>query len=346
MGRALLTFIFAMVLTACGDPLIIVGDLPGFMRIAAGVGDSVGTRLDSLALRTRLTRPSGIAAASTGTLYFADESSRVFSVTSAGRLTLLHSSIGCTVKTCLGRAAGVALTPDGSALIIGDGQTDKIWRLNIATREIRSIAGTGVHAVAPDGTPAVTTTLSSPHGVAVLPDGRILFAERNANRIRVIGTDGILGTFKDSLAQPTGLAYADNTVYVTETQTHTVRAIDVATGNMRVIAGRGAAGFTGDGGAAVDAALNAPWGVAVSEDNVFISDQLNHRVRSVNLTTGIITTFAGTGAVRYTGNGRPAAETSLSAPTGLAVSPFGYLYIADYGHSVIWRTPIRAVTKA
>jgi hypothetical protein len=124
-----------------------------------------------------------------------------------------------------------------------------------------------------------------------------------------------------------------------------VQAIDVASGAMRVVAGRGTRGFGGDGGPATSAALENPWALAVSENNLFIADQSNHRIRSVNLTTGIISTFAGTGTTRFTGNGRPAAETSLSSPSGLAVSPFGYLYISDFGHNVVWRTPIRVLTN-
>src|SRR5687768_3418424 len=209
MGRALLAFVFAMSLSACDDPIIIVGDLPGFMRITAGIGDSIGTRVDSLALRTRLTRPTGLATSSAGVLYFGDQSSRLFSVTSAGRLTVLHSAIGCATKACLGRVAGVALTPDGTALIVADDQSDRIWRLTILNKELRSIAGTGVNAVTPDGGLAINASVASPNGVVVLPDGRNLFAERNANSIRVINTNGTLGTFKSGLGVPTGLAYAN-----------------------------------------------------------------------------------------------------------------------------------------
>ncbi|MGQ0816272.1 MAG: hypothetical protein ACT4O1_17725 [Gemmatimonadota bacterium] len=351
----------AAALGACDDPIVFIGDLPGFMRITAGVGDSIGTRVDSIALRTRLTRPAGLVVSNTGVLYFGDQSSRIFSVTSAGRLTVLHSAVGCFEKSCLGRVQGVALTAEGTALLIADDMSDKVWRLTIANRELRAIAGTGQNAVAPDGTPAAQASLASPTGVAVLPDGRILIAERNAHKIRVIGTDGILRTFAGTgtagqasdgaqaaaspLSNPTAISVTDNMLYVTETLTHTVRAIDLTSGTIRLIAGRGSAGFSGDGGPAVSAGLNTPWAVAASGENVFIADQLNHRVRVVNLETGLISTFAGTGALRFTGNGRPAGETALSAPSGLAVSPFGFLYISDWGHSVVWRTPVRVVTN-
>lgn len=360
MGRTLLAVLIAATLTACDDPLIIIGDLPGFMRIAAGVGDSLGTRVDTLALRTRLTRPAGLAISDAGVLYFGDQSSRVFSVTSAGKLTVLHSALNCFEKSCVGRIQGIALTPDGNALLIADDMSDKIWRLTISNREIRAIAGTGVNAVAPDGTVATAAPLASPTGVAVLPDGRVLIAERNAHKIRVIGSDGILRTFAGTgvagsaadgvtaatapLSNPTGLALVDNLLYVTETLTHQVRVIDVAAGTIRLVAGRGSAGFAGDGGPATAAALNTPWGVTATEDNVFIADQQNNRVRAVNVRSGIITTFAGTGLTRYTGNGKSAGETSLALPSAVTVSPFGYLYISDWGHSVVWRTPVRVTT--
>lgn len=345
MGRTLLAVLTALTLTACDDPLVIIGDLPGFMRITAGVGDSAGVRMDSLALRARLTRPTGLAASEQGVLYFGDQSSRIFSVSSAGRMRLLHSSIGCFVKTCLGRVQGIALTADENALLIADDMSDKIWRLTISTGEFRAIAGTGTNSVAPDGTLAVEAPLASPNGVAVLEDGTILIAERNSNSIRSIGADGVLRTFLGSLSIPTALAVSGNTVYVSEAGTNTVRAIDVSSRTARVVAGRGTAGYSGDGGPAIDAALNAPVALAASADHLYIADQMNHRVRVVNLGSGIITTFAGTGSVFFTGNGKPAGQTSLSSPSGLAISPFGFLYVSDWGHSVVWRTPIRVITN-
>ncbi|HUP90253.1 MAG TPA: hypothetical protein VM100_12920, partial [Longimicrobiales bacterium] len=118
MGRNLLIVVIGLALSACGDPLVVIGDLPGFMRITAGAADTLGTRDDSVATRARLTRPAGLAISKSGVLYFADQSSRIFSVTSAGKMTTLHSALFCFEKTCLGRPQGLALTNDGFALII------------------------------------------------------------------------------------------------------------------------------------------------------------------------------------------------------------------------------------
>ncbi len=357
MGRKLLTLLFVAALAACDDPLVIIGDLPGFMRLTAGVPDSAGIRVDSFAVRTKLTSPAGLAADSAGLVYFGDLRSRIFRVTSQGKLTRLLNHDPCFVKTCVGRPQGLAVMPGGNALLIADDMSDKIWRLNLINGNVEVVAGTGVNAVAPDGTAALAAPLSSPTSVIVLPDGRIAFAERNAHKIRVIGSDGILrtlagdgtlaappetGSLISPLPLPTGLAVDGNTLYVTETFTHTIRAIDLAAGTIRRVAGSGIAGYSGDNGPALNASFDYPAAITVAGNSLYVSDQNNDRVRVVNLTTDIVSTFAGTGSRLYNGNGRAAGETSLFRPAGLAASRFGFLYIADAGHHIVWRTPVRA----
>ncbi len=103
-------------------------------------------------------------------------------------------------------------------------------------------------------------------------------------------------------------------------------------GNLRRVAGTGAAGSTGDGGPARDATLNAPAGIAVSTDGtVFVSEPTAHRIRRIG-PDGVITTFAGTGAAGFSGDGGPAAQAQLREPTALAWSPNGALLVADAGN--------------
>lgn len=344
MGRRFLVVLCAALCAplvgACEDPLVIIGDLPGFMRVTVGIPDSAGTRLDSIATRTRLSTPAGIVVDSAGTLFVGDQRSRIFRVASNGRIERLLNHDPCFEKTCVGRPQGLAVAPDGT-ILIADDMSDKVWRLNPVNRALTVVAGTGINAVAPDGAIAAQSPLASPTGVLVLPDGRILIAERNANRIRSIGSDGILRTLSSNLSLPTALAFANNTLYVSETGPMTVSTIDLATGIATRVAGNGQTGYSGDGGAAIQAAFNYPASIAVSGSNLFITDQNNHRIRVVNLRNGVVTTFAGTGNDDFTGNGRGAAETSLWFPAGIAKSPYGFLYISDGGHHVVWRTPIR-----
>ena len=131
-----------------------------------------------------------------------------------------------------------------------------------------------------------------------------------------------------SIGQPRKLAISGSNVYFSSG--NSVFKIDGA-GTMSLVAGNSRAGFSGDGGPAVSAQLNAPQGLALdSAGNLYIADSVNNRVRMVD-TQGIITTFAGNGTVNppgFWGDTGPATDASLHLPTGLAVDSSGKVYIA------------------
>ncbi|TLY15705.1 MAG: hypothetical protein E6K69_05635, partial [Nitrospirae bacterium] len=92
--------------------------------------------------------------------------------------------------------------------------------------------------------------------------------------------------------------------------------------------------FRGDGGPATSATLNFPSAVAVDErGNLYIADTMNYRVRKVDAVTGIISTVAGTGQCRFSGDGGPAVVAALNEPVALAVDGEGHLYIADQSNN-------------
>jgi uncharacterized repeat protein (TIGR01451 family) len=106
-------------------------------------------------------------------------------------------------------------------------------------------------------------------------------------------------------------------------------------GMLTRMAGTCEVGFSGDGGPAVNAQLNAPFGLAVdSHGNLYFADCFNHRVRMVS-STGIITTVAGNGSIGYSGNGGPATKAQLNYPNSVAVDSSGNLYITDAGNNVV-----------
>jgi streptogramin lyase len=120
-------------------------------------------------------------------------------------------------------------------------------------------------------------------------------------------------------------------LYFSDTFNNRIRRVDAASGVITTVAGNGEKGFSGDGGPAVDAALNEPYGVVVDRaGNLYIADRLNRRVRRVDAGSGTITTLAGTGEAAYGGDGGPAARAGLAEPNGLAFGPGeAALYITD-----------------
>ena len=92
--------------------------------------------------------------------------------------------------------------------------------------------------------------------------------------------------------------------------------------------------YGGDGGPAVSAHLNFPTAVVVDrEGNLYIADTMNHRVRRVDAETGIMSTVAGTGQARFSGDGGPANQAALNEPAALVIDDEGRLYIADQKQS-------------
>jgi sugar lactone lactonase YvrE len=357
MRRFALAALIVAALTGCGDPLIVVGDLPGSMRIIVGQPMQAGETLDSLATRSKLTSPTSVVILENGDALVLDKSRRILRVSPNNRIERLYRGPDCFDQTCLTGPQGAIVV--GQALLIADNLADHIWRFDLQSHALTSYAGTGVHAVAPDGSVAAQSPLSAPADLELLPDGRLLIAERESNRIRILGSDGKLQTLAGTgtpgytgdggpalaaqLNAPTALALGNGTLYFSDYSNHVVRAIDLQNGTIRTIAGTGVAGFSGDGGPALSAKLNLPWSIALAPDgqSLYVSELGNNRVRVINLGNGVISSFAGTGSTTYSGNGRSAGETALNAPNGLAISMQSLLYIADTNHQIIWRTPVR-----
>ena len=217
---------------------------------------------------------------------------------------------------------------------------------------ITTVAGTGVQGDSGDGGLATTAQLGRPWGVAVDAAGNLLVADRQNHRVRLVNAQtgiittiagmGLQGSSGDSgLATAAQLSLPSNValdslgnLFIADQANNRIRQVNAQTGIITTVAGTGSQGcggptcFSGDGGAATAAQLWRPWGVAWL-NVLYIADTENHRVRQVNLQTGIITTVAGTGLQGYSGDGGVATGAQLFTPLAIAVDTLGNLFIAD-----------------
>ncbi len=236
----------------------------------------------------------------------------------------------------------------------GTGPFSYQWLLNdtiVLNNLITTVAGNGVQGYSGDGGAATNASLSYPSGVAVDASGNLFIADYYNNRIRKVDDTGLITTVAGngtaaysgdggaatnaSLSYPSDLALdADGNLFIADSQNSLIRKVDT-NGIITTVAGNGTAAYSGDGGAATNASLSYPSGVAVDADgNLFIADRDNHCIRQVD-TNGLITTVAGNGAQGYSGDGGAATNASLSYPSAVALDASGNLLIADTGNQRI-----------
>jgi DNA-binding beta-propeller fold protein YncE len=120
-------------------------------------------------------------------------------------------------------------------------------------------------------------------------------------------------------------------LYFTDTFNHCIRRVDGHSKIIITVAGCGEAGYSGDGGPAVRARFNEPYGIAVDKaGNIYVADRHNHCVRRIDGASGNVTTFAGNGVSGFSGDDGPASRAAMVEPNGLALDPAqSRLYIAD-----------------
>jgi GT2 family glycosyltransferase/streptogramin lyase len=173
---------------------------------------------------------------------------------------------------------------------------------------------------------------------------RLVDAPRTAESVDVLANSASAATVVFPDAADVALA-PNGDVYVADAANHRVCRIDRVNGAITTIAGDGSAGFDGDGGQAVRAALASPSALAVAPNgDLFIADTGNHRIRVLSARTGIISTIAGGGSGDLDNDGVLATRMRLERPAGVAVARNGDVYISDTGHGVIRRIDARTGT--
>ena len=262
------------------------------------------------ATAAQLNRPYGLALTSDGTLYIADTNNhRVRKVASDGTISTFAGTgtagfagdDGPATAAQLGSPTGLALASDGT-LYIAEFNAHRVRKV-ASDGTISTVAGTGTAGFAGDDGPATAAQLDQPIDLALAADGTLYVAGFGSQRIRKIATDGTISTVAGAgtagfnkeggaalevvLNQPRGVAVTSDgsRVYIADTNNHRIRKVDTTTGLLTTIAGVGE-GYSGDGGLANAARLNAPTGVAVAPDGrVYIADLGNNRIRVLKAIT-------------------------------------------------------------
>jgi uncharacterized protein (TIGR03437 family) len=302
----------------------------------------------SAATKAQLNFPTGVAVDSSGNIYIADALNRRIRKVSgttistiAGNGVLSYSGDGGPPTAAqLNTPQAVAVDSSGN-YYIADTFNNVVRKVNTAG-VIATIAGNGTAGSGGDGGAATSAQFNGPQGIAVDSSGNIYVSDTQNARVRKIsggtistvagngtagyGGDGAAATSAE-LNVPIGLALdASNNLYIADFINNRVRK--VSGGTITTVAGTGFSGYSGDGGAAIDAQLNTPIGVAVdSSGNLYIADTGNNVVREVS--GGIVSTIVGNGLPGAAGDGGPALSAALGNPNGLAVDALGNLYIAD-----------------
>jgi sugar lactone lactonase YvrE len=323
----------------------------------AGTGGAGFSGDGSLANAAALYYPFGVAVDADHNVYIADTyNHRIRKVAAIGGTitTVAGTGIpgssgdgGLATAAPLYEPRGVAVDADRN-VYIADTNNHRIRKVAASDGTITTVAGTGSPGFSGDGSLATAAQLSAPTGIAVDADRNVYIADRINHRIRkVAAISGIISTVAGTtsggfwgdgslataakLQYPSGVAVdADRNVYIADHSNQRIRKVAASDGIITTIAGTGGAGFSGDGSLANAAALYYPFGVAVDANrNVYIADQINHRVRKVAATDGTISTVAGTGSFGFSGDGGLAIAAMLNYPLGVAVDADHNVYIAD-----------------
>lgn len=281
-------------------------DTDGNIDTVAGTGQAGDSGDGGPAALAALNYPEGIAVDIAGNIFIADtRNHRIRKVDTSGTITAVagvssplggggySGDGGPAVQAKFAYPRGISIDADGN-LLIADGDNGRIRK--VVGGIVTTVAGLGGAGYAGDGGPATAARLRYPADVAAVPSGGFLIADTDNHRIRRVDADGTITTLAGRTTDD----------------------------------GKVVSGYAGDGGQATAAELNLPRAVAPDgEGNVVVGDSGNGRLRKVDMTTGIISSIAGTGEAAFGGDGGPARDAQLNQPGGTAIDAGGNVLLAD-----------------
>ncbi|HEV8189536.1 MAG TPA: thioredoxin-like domain-containing protein [Pyrinomonadaceae bacterium] len=250
---------------------------------------------------------------------------------------------GAFDKATFYRPQGLAL--DGDSLYVADTENHLIRRVDLKTHNVETIAGTGqqTHDYFKSG-PARSVALSSPWDLQLV--GRVLYIamagphqiwqlDLDKNEVSTFAGSGrearIDGPLRESgFAQPSGLANDGKNLYVADSESNIIRAIDINGGAVKTLVGGDLFEFGDVDGTGDDVRLQHPLGLASYGNKILIADTYNHKIKELDPKQDKVTTFLGTGKPGQADGTAP----SFYEPGGLSLAN-GSLYVADTNNHAI-----------
>ena len=305
---------------------------------------------------TQINNPYGLTVGPDGALYFCevdnhrvrrlDLRTHMLSAVAGSGHQGYSGDGGPALAASLNQPYEVRFDPAGNMFFV-EMQNHVVRRVDARTQIITTVAGTGVPGFSGDGGSATQAQLRQPHSIAFAPDGALLICDIGNHRIRRLDTNrGIISTYGGTgepgrtpdgaplagtpLNGPRALAVdPQGNIYVVLREGNAVYRIDANDHLIHHVAGTGEKGHTGDGGAARQAKLDGPKGIAYAPDSsLYLADTESHTIRRIDLRNGIIQTVAGTGLRGDGPDGDPLA-CRLARPHGIFVAHDGAVYIGD-----------------
>ena len=285
--------------------------------------------------------PSSIAIDANGTMYVAENyGNTIRKITSAGVVTTFAgsgsegSANGTGTAASFNRPRGVAVDNSGN-VYVADQNNNKIRKIT-SSGVVTTFAGSGLEGSI-DGI-GTTASFDRPGGVAVDNSGNVYVADQNNNKIRKITAAGVVSTlagngYTSLFYYPKGITVDDNgNVYVADYVNHRIKKVSPS-GTVSTIAGSGSSGNVDGTGTA--ASFSFPWGLELDAngDNLYVAGSSGHNIRKIELSSGEVTTVAGTGVNNST-NGA-ALSATFNNPTDIAIDQSGNLFILEAGASLI-----------
>ena len=265
-------------------------------------------------------------------------------------------SLSTAVTTLAGDSSGFAngtgtsasfrnpwgITTDGTNLYVADKDNHLIRQIVIATGVVTTVAGT-----ADNGSSNGTGTAASfyePLGITTDETNLYVVDSKNSLIRKIVISTGVVTTLAGtgssgssngtgtsaSFNQPSGITTDGTNLFLAEHNNNLIRKIVISTGVVTTLAGTGSSGSAN--GTGTSASFNNPYGITTDGTNLYVGDTFNHLIRQIVISTGVVTTLAGTGS-SGTANGT-GTSASFNNPIGITTDGTN-LYVVDYGYSRI-----------